>query len=122
LRDRRAARASPGAQRRLREGGDAVGRAPPGAARRDGGSRPEGRGRADLAGVAANQLASRGGHVVFWSLAAAVFVLDRVTKGLVMANVPVGEEVPAIDHLVWIAHTQNSCAAFGQGCTLAFLF
>jgi signal peptidase II len=30
--------------------------------------------------------------------------------------------VPAIDHVVWIAHTQNTCAAFGQGCTLSFLF
>lgn len=38
------------------------------------------------------------------------------------ANVPLGTEVPALDHVLWIAHTQNSCAAFGQGCTLAFLF
>ena len=49
-------------------------------------------------------------------------IVDRVSKGLVVANVPVGTEVPALDHLVWIAHTQNSCAAFGQGCTLSFLF
>jgi len=52
----------------------------------------------------------------------AVFILDRVTKALVAANVPLGSEVPAVDHLVWIAHTENTCAAFGQGCSLAILF
>jgi signal peptidase II len=45
-----------------------------------------------------------------------------VTKALVVANIPVGTEVPAIPGLVWIAHTQNSCAAFGRGCSLAILF
>jgi signal peptidase II len=40
----------------------------------------------------------------------------------VAANIQLGTEVPAIDHVVWIAHTQNTCAAFGQGCTLSFLF
>jgi signal peptidase II len=55
-------------------------------------------------------------------VAVVVFIFDRVTKALVTANLPLGTEVPAIDHLVWIAHTQNSCAAFGQGCTLAFLY
>jgi len=62
------------------------------------------------------------GRAIFLSLAVVVFIADRVTKALVTANVPVGTEVPAVDHLVWIAHTQNSCAAFGQGCTFAFLF
>ena len=51
-----------------------------------------------------------------------MFIVDRVTKSLVTANLPLGTEVPAVDHVVWIAHTQNSCAAFGQGCTFAFLF
>ena len=39
---------------------------------------------------------------------------DRVTKALVDANIPVGVEHPAIDHLVWITHVQNSGAAFGM--------
>jgi signal peptidase II len=46
-------------------------------------------------------------------LAAAIFIVDRVTKGLVVANVPLNTEFPAVDHLVWIAHIQNSGAAFG---------
>ena len=55
-------------------------------------------------------------------MAVLVFIADRVTKALVSANVPLGSEVPAVDHLVWIAHAENSCAAFGQGCSLAILF
>jgi signal peptidase II len=42
-----------------------------------------------------------------------VFAADRVTKGLIVANVPLNSEFPAVDRLVWIAHVQNSGAAFG---------
>ena len=42
-----------------------------------------------------------------------VFALDRVTKALVNASVPLGTESPAIDHFIWITHIQNSGAAFG---------
>ncbi len=42
-----------------------------------------------------------------------VFVLDRVTKSLVAAQVPYGTEVPLIGHLVGIANVHNSGAAFG---------
>jgi signal peptidase II len=52
-------------------------------------------------------------RLLFIIVALAVFVLDRVTKSLVVAQVPYGSEVPLIGHLVGIAHFHNSGAAFG---------
>jgi signal peptidase II len=52
----------------------------------------------------------------------AVFILDRVTKSLVIAQVPYGTEVPVIGHLVGIAHFHNSGAAFGVAPAGAPLF
>ncbi|HVS48260.1 MAG TPA: signal peptidase II [Candidatus Dormibacteraeota bacterium] len=46
-------------------------------------------------------------------IAIAVFVLDRITKSLVMAQIPYGTEVPILGHLVGIANYHNSGAAFG---------
>ena len=46
-------------------------------------------------------------------LAVLVFVADRITKAIVAGSVPLGEEVPAVDHFLWITHVQNSGAAFG---------
>ncbi len=43
----------------------------------------------------------------------AVFVLDRVTKNLVRAEVPFGSEVAVVGHLVGITNVHNSGAAFG---------
>jgi signal peptidase II len=54
-----------------------------------------------------------GGQVLFVLTALAVFALDRITKSLVMANVPFGTEVAAIDHIVGITNVRNSGAAFG---------
>jgi len=51
--------------------------------------------------------------VVFAVVAMAVFVLDRITKSLVMAQVPYGTEVSVIGHLVGIINVHNSGAAFG---------
>jgi signal peptidase II len=51
--------------------------------------------------------------VVFAVVAVAVFVLDRITKSLVMAQVPYGTEVSVIGHLVGIINVHNSGAAFG---------
>lgn len=51
--------------------------------------------------------------MLFVVVAAVVFVLDRVTKGLVAANIPYGSEVSVIDHLVGITNIRNSGAAFG---------
>jgi signal peptidase II len=53
------------------------------------------------------------GRVLFLLVAATVFVLDRVTKNLIVGNVPYGTEYSAVDHLVWITNIHNSGAAFG---------
>jgi signal peptidase II len=42
-----------------------------------------------------------------------VFVLDRITKSLVAAEVPFGTEVSVIGHFVGITNVRNSGAAFG---------
>ena len=52
-------------------------------------------------------------QAIFASVAVAVFVLDRITKAIVAASIQLGTEVPAIDHVVWLTHIQNSGAAFG---------
>jgi signal peptidase II len=55
-------------------------------------------------------------------LAVLVFIVDRVSKGLVTANVPYGTEREVLPY-VWITNTLNSGAAFGvaQNGTLLFL-
>ena len=53
-----------------------------------------------------------------------MFVLDRITKSIVAAQVAYGTEVPVIGSLVGITNVRNSGAAFGfapAGATL-FLF
>jgi signal peptidase II len=53
-----------------------------------------------------------------------VFVLDRITKSIVAAQVAYGTEVPVIGGVVGITNVRNSGAAFGfapAGATL-FLF
>ena len=56
---------------------------------------------------------SRYGRIAFGLIAIAVFILDRVTKNLVMATVPFGTEVAVIGRLVGITNVHNSGAAFG---------
>jgi signal peptidase II len=54
-------------------------------------------------------------------VAVVVFVVDRVTKVLVSANVPVGTEQRVVPG-VWITNTHNAGAAFGfaqEGALLA---
>jgi signal peptidase II len=46
-------------------------------------------------------------------VAAAVFVLDRITKAIVAAQIPFGTEVPVVGHLVGLTNVRNSGAAFG---------
>lgn len=55
-------------------------------------------------------------------LAVLVFIVDRVSKGLVTANVPYGTEREVLPY-VWITNTLNSGAAFGvaQNGTPLFL-
>ncbi len=42
-----------------------------------------------------------------------MFVLDRVTKNLVLSQIPYGSEVSVIGHVLGIANVHNSGAAFG---------
>jgi len=51
--------------------------------------------------------------MVFGLIALAVFVLDRVTKNLVTAEIPFGTEVSVVGRLVGITNVHNSGAAFG---------
>ena len=55
-------------------------------------------------------------------VALAVFVLDRVTKSLVAAQVPYGTEVALVGHLVGITNVHNSGAAFGVAPFAAGIF
>jgi len=51
--------------------------------------------------------------MVFGLIAIAVFVLDRVTKNLVTAEIPFGTEVSVVGRVVGITNVHNSGAAFG---------
>ena len=46
-------------------------------------------------------------------MALAVFVVDRLTKGIVNATVPYGTETPLLGNLVGITNIRNAGAAFG---------
>jgi signal peptidase II len=46
-------------------------------------------------------------------VAAAVFVIDRVTKEWVSENIPIGTARPVVGDYVRIVHAQNTGAAFG---------
>jgi signal peptidase II len=62
------------------------------------------------------------GRIAFVLVAVVVFILDRITKNLVTAQVPFGTEFPLVDHLVWITNIHNSGAAFGFAPALALVF
>jgi signal peptidase II len=51
-----------------------------------------------------------------------VFVLDRITKSIVAAQVAYGTEVPVLGHAVGITNVRNSGAAFGFAPAGATLF
>ncbi len=55
-------------------------------------------------------------------VALAVFVLDRITKSIVEAQVAFGSEIPVINHLVGITNVRNSGAAFGVAPAGASIF
>lgn len=55
-------------------------------------------------------------------VAVLVFVLDRITKAVVQAQIPLGTEVPVVDHLVGLTNIRNSGAAFGVAPAAAALF
>ena len=55
-------------------------------------------------------------------VAVAVFVLDRVTKTIVAAQIPFGSEVPVVGHFVGLTNLRNSGAAFGLVPAAAGIF
>lgn len=55
-------------------------------------------------------------------MAVAVFVLDRITKAVVQAQVPLGTELPVVGHIVGITNIRNSGAAFGVAPAAAAFF
>jgi signal peptidase II len=59
---------------------------------------------------------------VFVVVALAVFLLDRVTKIIVGAQIPYGTEVGVVDRLVGITNVHNSGAAFGLAPAFAGVF
>lgn len=61
-------------------------------------------------------------RILFAVVALVVFVLDRLTKNLVAAEIPYGTEVQFIGHVVGITNVRNSGAAFGTAPALAGLF
>ena len=61
-------------------------------------------------------------RLLFIVVALAVFVLDRVTKSLVVAQIPFGTEVAVLGHLVGITNVRNSGAAFGVAPAGATIF
>lgn len=60
--------------------------------------------------------------ILFVAVAVTVFIIDRVTKGLVNASIGFGQEVTAVPGLVWITNTRNSGAAFGLARSGGLLF
>jgi signal peptidase II len=62
------------------------------------------------------------GRIAFVLVAIAVFILDRITKSLVEAQIPYGTEVAVIGHLVGITNLRNSGAAFGFAPSGAMFF
>lgn len=62
------------------------------------------------------------GRILFFAVAAVVFVLDRITKTLVANQVAYGTEVPVLGHVVGITNVRNSGAAFGFAPAGASIF
>jgi len=53
------------------------------------------------------------GRILFVVVALTVFVLDRITKSIVAAQIAYGTEVPVLGHVVGLTNVRNSGAAFG---------
>lgn len=64
---------------------------------------------------------SGAGRVLLAVVAVIIFIVDRVSKGVVSANLPLGSERQVLPFL-WIANTQNSGAAFGVARNATFVF
>jgi signal peptidase II len=64
----------------------------------------------------------RADAIVLLATAAVVYLADQISKALIVANIPVGGEVPVIGDLIQLWHAQNAGAAFSlfQGGQLLF--
>jgi signal peptidase II len=51
--------------------------------------------------------------VILWLVAIAVFVVDRLTKHLILASFMPGQSEIVIPHLLWWTYVQNTHGAFG---------
>src|SRR5690349_14760988 len=61
-------------------------------------------------------------RILFTVIALIVFALDRLTKTLVAAEIPLGTEVQVVGRLIGITNVRNSGAAFGTAPALAGVF
>ena len=50
--------------------------------------------------------------MLYYLLAAALVVVDQLVKSLVRANIPLGEGVPFLPHILQLTYYQNTGAAF----------
>ena len=60
--------------------------------------------------------------MAFVLIAAAVFIVDRVTKGLINASITPGTEISLVPRFLWITNTHNAGAAFGLAPAGGLLF
>jgi len=60
--------------------------------------------------------------LAFVLIAAAVFIVDRVTKGLINASITPGTEISLVPRFLWITNTHNAGAAFGLAPAGGLLF
>jgi signal peptidase II len=63
-----------------------------------------------------------GSPLLLAAVACAAFALDRVSKTLVQANIPVGGSRPLPGGFVYIDHAQNTGAAFSMAPSMGNLF
>lgn len=55
-------------------------------------------------------------------VAALIYAADQLTKLWVVAELPVGQQVPVIPGLLWWQHIRNSGAAFSLGSDFTWIF
>ncbi|MBI5072352.1 signal peptidase II [Candidatus Woesearchaeota archaeon] len=58
---------------------------------------------------------------IFFLTAAAVLLLDQLTKILIRQNIPTGVSVPIIPKILFLSHTTNTGASFSLLTTYSFL-
>lgn len=51
--------------------------------------------------------------MIYYLIAIVIIVIDQITKGLIVANMKIGEQIPLIENLLYITSHRNKGAAFG---------